>query len=57
MFDKSLYAFCKALIEAIFARLSQRSTAHDADPNRPLLRRAGNRISKWMRSVKDGIRP
>lgn len=56
MLDKGFYAFAKALFEAIFARLSLRSTASDGSANRPLLDRAGKRISDWMRSVKDGIR-
>lgn len=57
MLDKTLFAFFRALIEAITTRLGQRSTAHDGAANRPLLHRAGKRISNWMRSVKDGIRP
>lgn len=56
MFDKSLYAFFKALIEAIFARLSLRSTASDGTANRPLLHRAGKRIAGWMRGKQDDIR-
>ena len=56
MLDKSIYAFAKALIEAIFARLSIRSTASDGAANRPLLHRAGKRISGWMHSLKNGVR-
>lgn len=55
MLDKTLFAFFRALIEAITARLEQRSTAHDATADRPLLHRAGKRISNWMRGNKDNI--
>jgi len=56
MLDKGIYAFAKAIIEAIFDRLSIRSKAHDATANIPVLHRAGKRISDWMRGIKDGIR-
>ena len=56
MLDKTLFAFFRALIEAITTRLGQRSTAHDGATNRPLLHRASKRISNWMRSIKDSVR-
>ena len=57
MLDKTLFAFFRALIEAITTRLGQRSTAHDGAANRPMLLRAGSRISNWMRGKQNGIRP
>lgn len=56
MLDQGIYAFAKALIEAIISRFEIRSTAHDGAANRPLLYRAGKRISSWMHSVKNGLR-
>lgn len=56
MLDKLFKNLFKALFDTILERFGQRSTARDGTPNQVVLDRAGKRISKWMRSVKDGVR-
>jgi len=56
MFERIVAQVTVALIGWLDRKMERGSTAVDADPDRDTLRRAGDRIRKWMRE-QDRIRP
>jgi len=57
MFERIVAQVTVALIGWLDRKMERGSTAVDADPDRDTLRRAGDRIRKWMREQPDGVRP
>lgn len=57
MLERIVAQITVALIGWLDRRMERGTVAVDADADRDTLRRAGDRITEWMRKQQDGVRP